>query len=177
MCRQPPCSLLSAWSPLLPLAGGGGQGPLADSPGKESPVGPVPPTPAVSLTQPSHLGNQGGGQPSDHQRPCEFSLSPLLSGVGEEVSQVVGPVLPLPSAPRQGRVSPVLAGVPVLLNVSSSTLFVLNCGSGLSIAGRHEKAPATSGSKALRTHHQPAFVHEFPQGSCFLPSNSVLQEH
>lgn len=71
------------------------------------------------------------GQPSDHQRPCEFSLSPLLSGVGRGVSQVVGPVLPLPSAPKQGWVSPVLASVPVLLSVSSSTLFVLNCGSGL----------------------------------------------
>lgn len=90
---------------------------------------------------------------------------------------MAGPVLPLPPAPRQGRVSPVLAGVPVSLNVSSSTLFALNCGSGLSIAGKQEKAPSTSGSKALRTHHQPAFVHEFPLGSCFLPSNSVLQEH
>ena len=163
--------------PLLPLPGVGGQDPFRDSPGKESPMGPVPPTPAVSLTEPPHLGNPGGGQPSDPQRPCGpvNSVSPLLGAV--EVSRVAGPVLPLLPAPRQGRVSPVLAGVPVPLNVSSSTLFALNCGSGLSIAGKQEKAPSASGSKALRTHHQPAFVHEFPLGSCFLPSNSVLQEH
>lgn len=42
-------------------------------------MGPVPLTPAISLTEPPHLGNRGGGQPSDAQRPCGpvNSLSPL----------------------------------------------------------------------------------------------------
>ena len=77
-------------SPLLPLPGVGGQDPFRDSPGKDSPMGPVPPTPAVSLTEPPHLGNRVGGQPSDPQRPCGpvNSVSPLLGAV--EVSRVAG---------------------------------------------------------------------------------------
>lgn len=88
-----PCSLLSSWSPLLPLPGVGGQDPFRDSPGKESPMGPVPPTPAVSLTEPPHLSNQGGGQPSDPQRPCGpvNSLSPLSSVRGGELGGRASP--------------------------------------------------------------------------------------
>lgn len=52
-----------------------------------------PPTPAVSLTEPPHLSNQGGGQPSDPQRPCGpvNSLSPLCSVRGGELGGGASP--------------------------------------------------------------------------------------